>query len=83
MRKSIFKNCHLSSVIDESGCRMMLASILPNLSNFDVKMTSNRRAKFGSARKLLYLCIVKNTAAAPLKNQHSTSNPEYSPSNVT
>ena len=41
---------------DES--RMMLASILPNLSNFDGKMPSNRRSKFGSARKMLYLCIV-------------------------
>ncbi len=31
--------------------RMMLASILPNLSNFDIKMTSNWRPKFGSTEK--------------------------------
>ena len=39
---------------------MLKTSILPNLSNFDVKMTSNRRVKFGSARIFSYLCSVES-----------------------
>jgi len=50
---------------DES--KMMLASILPNLSNFDGKKPSNQCPKFGSAQKMLYLCIVNQKTGAHSK----------------
>ena len=53
---TLAKTYALQSMLRLCECRMMLASILPNLSNFDVKMTSNRGARFGIAREMLYLC---------------------------
>ena len=57
LSKKRLNSCWKSpSMLRLCECRMMLASILPNSSNFDVKMTSNRWQKFGILRKMLYLC---------------------------